>query len=73
MEFKKGLLPTLGKEDFYTEEDLRKKDYSGNHYERRIPKSVIISDKYQKLFKNSTTLYEFLWANIIKGKMIIVK
>ena len=47
----------------------RKGNYTGMNFERRIVKGVIMKNEYLKLFKGPTTVYEFLWANIVRGEM----
>ena len=47
----------------------KKKDYAGKTYEQRIPKSVIVSKQYKNVFKSPRTVYDFLWANIVRGNM----
>jgi hypothetical protein len=46
-----------------------KRNYAGKTYEQRIPKSVIVSEQYRKVFKSPRTVYDFLWANIVRGNM----
>lgn len=47
-----------------------KKPYIGNEYEiYRIKKRLVMKEEYRKLFNNSTTLYQFLLSNIVRGDM----
>lgn len=48
-----------------------KRDYSGNNYSIGIVRTRgdIMNDKYRKLFNDKTTLYLYLKANIVRGKM----
>jgi hypothetical protein len=48
---------------------VKKKDHAGKTYEQRIPKSVIVSKQYKSVFKSPRTVYDFLWANIVRGNM----
>jgi len=49
----------------------RKKSYIGNEYEiYRTKKRLIMKEEYRKLFNNSTTLYQFLLANVVRGDML---
>jgi len=47
-----------------------KKSCMGNEYEvYRTKKRLVMKEEYRKLFNNSTTLYQFLLSNIIRGNM----
>jgi len=47
-----------------------KKSHTGNEYEvYRTKKRLVMKEEYRKLFNNSTTLYQFLLSNIIRGDM----
>jgi len=48
----------------------RRKSYVGNEYEiYRTKKRLVMKEEYRKLFNNSTTLYQFLLSNIVRGDM----
>lgn len=47
-----------------------KKSYAGNEYEiYRTKKRLVMKEEYRKLFNNSTTLYQFLLSNVVRGDM----
>lgn len=49
----------------------RKKPHAGNGYEiYRTKKRLVMKEEYRKLFNNSTTLYQFLLSNIVRGDML---
>lgn len=48
----------------------KKQDYTGNKYRlRTITKGTVMNDKYREIFNDKTTIYYFLMANIVRGKM----
>lgn len=69
MEFRRGLLPAPKKQGFYTEEDLRKKYYTGKDYEIRLAYALIENDEFRKLFGSALSLYLYLRRYIVRGEM----
>lgn len=47
-----------------------KENYSGGNFEQRIRKSVLLNKKFQSTFKGPKIVYDFLWANIVRGRMM---
>jgi|LSQX01.3.fsa_nt_gb hypothetical protein len=45
------------------------KDYTNKKYEQRLSKGTITSTKYMQVFRGPKTVYDFLWAHIVRGDM----
>ena len=46
-----------------------KQERVGDDFFLAIPRGVIRNDAYRQLFKGPGTVYEYLWANIVRGHM----